>query len=96
MEVNKELILKLEKLSRLELSESERVKIQKDLGNMLNMVEKLNELDTTGVEPLIYISDEENVLREDVIKNQVSRENALKNAPNHNGEFFQVPKMIKK
>jgi aspartyl-tRNA(Asn)/glutamyl-tRNA(Gln) amidotransferase subunit C len=96
MKVNKELILKLEKLSRLELSETERIAIQKDLGNILVMVDKLNELDTEGVEPLVYISEEENPLRDDEIKHQVSRVEALKNAPNTDGEFFRVPKMISK
>lgn len=96
MEVNKDLILKLEKLSRLELSEAERVAIQKDLGNMLVMVDKLNELDTDGIEPLIYISEEENTLRDDEIKHQVNRVEALKNAPNTDGEFFRVPKVISK
>jgi aspartyl-tRNA(Asn)/glutamyl-tRNA(Gln) amidotransferase subunit C len=94
--VDQALIIKLEKLSRLQLSDSERVAIQKDLGNILTMVDKLNSLDTEGVEPLIYISEEENVLREDVIRHQVSREAALKNAPNQDGEFFRVPKMISK
>ena len=96
MEVNKDLILKLEKLARLELSETERSAIQKDLGNILVMVDKLNELDTDGVEPLVYISDEQNTLRDDEIKHQVSRVEAMKNAPNTDGSFFRVPKMIVK
>ncbi len=94
MTVDNALILKLEKLSRLQLSDNERTTIQKDLGNILTMVDKLNELDTDGVEPLVYISEEENILRDDVIQNQVSREDALKNAPNQDGEFFRVPKMM--
>ncbi len=94
MTVDNALILKLEKLSRLQLSDNERTAIQKDLGNILTMVDKLNELDTDGVEPLVYISEEENILRDDVIQNQVSREDALKNAPNQDGEFFRVPKMM--
>ena len=96
MEVNKDLILKLEKLARLELSETERSAIQKDLGNILVMVDKLNELDTDGVEPLVYISAEENTLRDDEIKHQVSKVEAMKNAPNTDGDFFRVPKMILK
>ena len=96
MEVNKDLILKLEKLARLELSETERSAIQKDLGNILVMVNKLNELNTDGVEPLVYISDEENTLRDDEIKHQVSKVEAMKNAPNTDGDFFRVPKMIVK
>lgn len=96
MEVNKELILKLENLARLELSDEERNHIQHDLGNILKMVDKLNELDTTNVEPLVYISEEENVLREDVVLNEVSNEAALRNAPTSQPPYFKVPKMIKK
>jgi aspartyl-tRNA(Asn)/glutamyl-tRNA(Gln) amidotransferase subunit C len=93
MEVNKELILKLENLTRLELSEQERSNIQKDLSNILKMVDKLNELDTTGIEPLVYISDEENVLREDIVSSEVSNDAALKNAPESKKPYFKVPKM---
>jgi aspartyl-tRNA(Asn)/glutamyl-tRNA(Gln) amidotransferase subunit C len=96
MEVNKELILKLENLARLELSEEERNRIQHDLGNILKMVDKLNELDTSNVEPLVYISDEVNVLREDVVKDEVSNDAALSNAPTSQPPYFKVPKMIKK
>lgn len=96
MEVNKELILKLESLARLELSETERDRIQHDLGNILKMVDKLNELDTSNIEPLVYISDEENVLREDVVFNEVSNDEALRNAPTSQQPYFKVPKMIKK
>jgi aspartyl-tRNA(Asn)/glutamyl-tRNA(Gln) amidotransferase subunit C len=96
MQIDKMLISKLEKLSRLELAEQEKISIQKELNEILSMVEKLNELDTTGVEPLIYISAEENVLRVDKIKNQLPHEVALKNAPLQNGEYFLVPKVITK
>ena len=96
MQIDKTLISKLEKLSRLELAEKEKSSIQKELNEILSMVEKLNEIDTTGVEPLIYISAEENVLRVDKIINQLSHEVALKNAPLQNGEYFLVPKVITK
>jgi aspartyl-tRNA(Asn)/glutamyl-tRNA(Gln) amidotransferase subunit C len=96
MEVNKDLILKLETLARLELSETERTNIQQDLSNILNMVDKLNELNTDGVEPLVYISDEVNVLRDDVVKNEVSSADALKNAPESQSPYFKVPKVIQK
>jgi aspartyl-tRNA(Asn)/glutamyl-tRNA(Gln) amidotransferase subunit C len=94
MKIDKKLILKLEKLSRLELSETERVKIQKDLNEILKMIEKLDELDTSNVEPLIHVSEEKNVLREDEIKNQLSREEALSNSPDNDGQYFKVPKVI--
>jgi len=63
---------------------------------MIAFVEKLNELDTTGVEPLLHMSDEVNVLREDEVKGSISREEALKNAPLHDEQFFKVPKVIRK
>ncbi|HRF16933.1 MAG TPA: Asp-tRNA(Asn)/Glu-tRNA(Gln) amidotransferase subunit GatC, partial [Chitinophagaceae bacterium] len=64
--------------------------------NMIVFVEKLNELDLDGVEPMLFMSDEVNVLREDEINGSVSREEALKNAPLHDKQFFKVPKVIKK
>ena len=95
MKIDKKLILKLDKLARLELSEKEREKIQGDLNNILKMVEKLDELDTADVEPLLHISDGENILRADEIKNQLSKEEALSNAPDSDGQYFKVPKVIK-
>jgi aspartyl-tRNA(Asn)/glutamyl-tRNA(Gln) amidotransferase subunit C len=62
---------------------------------MIAFVEKLNELDTTGVEPLLHMTDEINVLREDQVNGSITREEALKNAPEHDGQFFKVPKVIR-
>ena len=70
--------------------------IKNDLQRMISFVEKLNELDLSGVEPILHMSDEINVLREDEIKGSISREEALKNAPLHDEQFFKVPKVIKK
>ena len=95
MTVDKQLISRLEHLARLELSEEERTGILKDLNNILQMVEKMNEVNTDNVEPLVYMNDAVNVWREDEVQGQVSREEALKNAPEKNDEFFKVPKMIK-
>ncbi len=96
MEIDVKLISRLEELARLELSVEERERLQKDLNNILKMVEKLEDLDTTGVEPLVYVSEEQNVLREDIVKNQVEKKKALMNAPDKNENFFKVPKVIKK
>ena len=63
---------------------------------MIGFVEKMNELNLDEVEPLVFMSDEVNVLREDEIKGSVSREEALKNAPLHDDQFIKVPKVIKK
>ena len=95
MEVNDAMFNKLAHLSRLEFNESEKAQIKNDLQRMIEMVEKLNELNLDNVEPLLHISDEVNVLREDEIKGSISREEALKNAPHHDEQFFKVPKVIK-
>ena len=96
MEVNDALFDKLAHLSRLQFDEAEKVAIKSDLQRMIAFVEKLNELDLEGVEPLLYMTDEINVLREDEVKISITREEAFKNAPHHDGQFFKVPKVIKK
>jgi aspartyl-tRNA(Asn)/glutamyl-tRNA(Gln) amidotransferase subunit C len=95
MEVNDAMVEKLAHLSRLKFNEEEKQEIQKDLQRMIAFVEKLNELNLDGVEPLLHMSDQINVLREDEVKGSISREEALKNAPLHDGQFFKVPKVIK-
>lgn len=96
MQINQELILRLEELARLELSEQEREKIRQDLENILAMCQTLEELDTEHVAPLVYISEEINVLRSDEVKHQVDRQSALANAPDTDGTYFKVPKVIDK
>ncbi len=96
MEVNPSLIEKLSTLSRLQFNEMEKEEIRQDLQRMIHFVEKLNELNLEGVEPLLHISDENNVLRNDEVRGELTREQALKNAPDQNGEFFLVPKVIQK
>ncbi|MFK7771126.1 MAG: Asp-tRNA(Asn)/Glu-tRNA(Gln) amidotransferase subunit GatC [Saprospiraceae bacterium] len=95
MKIDQSLISKLEHLARLELSDAEKDGIQNDLNNILQMVEKMNELNTDNVEPLIYINEQQNVWREDKVANQVDRKDALRNAPDKNEQFFKVPKVIK-
>lgn len=96
MEVNDALVDKLAHLSRLAYSDAEKQEIKADLQRMIAFVEKLNEPDLTGVVPLLHVSDEINVLRKDEVKGSVSREEALRNAPLHDDQFFKVPKVIKK
>lgn len=96
MEVNDQLIEKLSDLSRLKFNDEEKVEIKKDLQQMIAFIDKMNEVDTTGVEPLLHMTNEVNVLREDEVKGMVSQEDALKNAPVHDGKFFKVPKVIKR
>jgi aspartyl-tRNA(Asn)/glutamyl-tRNA(Gln) amidotransferase subunit C len=91
MEVNDALVDKLANLARLKFDASAKEDIK-----MIQFVEKLNELDTTGVEPLLHMSDNVNVLRADEIKRSITREEGLRNAAIHDEQFFKVPKVIKK
>lgn len=90
------MVEKLAHLARLKFNEEEKQEIKTDLQRMISFVEKLNELNLDGVEPLLHLSDEVNILREDEIKGSVSRDEALKNAPLHDDQFIKVPKVIKK
>ncbi|HEY4111193.1 Asp-tRNA(Asn)/Glu-tRNA(Gln) amidotransferase subunit GatC [Puia sp.] len=96
MEVNDALIDNLSNLARLEFNATEKVAIKKDLQKMIHFVEKLGQLDTTGVEPLLHMSPEINVLREDILQGSISREAALSAAPVTDGTYFEVPKVIRK
>ena len=96
MRIDNELVDRLAELSKLEFNDTEKEKLKSDLQGILNLVEKLEEVDVEGVEPLIYMSDERNVLRKDVIKDTVTKEEALQNAPQKDSDYFKVPKVIKK
>ena len=94
MQLDEQLISRLERLARLELSEAARNKLLSDLNQILEMVSKMDELDTSGVEPLSHISEVVNVLREDEISQGLARDLVMQNAPVHDGTFFKVPKVI--
>jgi aspartyl-tRNA(Asn)/glutamyl-tRNA(Gln) amidotransferase subunit C len=96
MEVNEAMVDKLAKLARLKFDDAEKAAIKNDLQKMIKFIEKLNELDTTGVEPLLHMSSNVNVLRADEVKGSISREAGLQNAAMHDEHFFKVPKVIKK
>lgn len=96
MKVNDALIEKLANLSRLEFDEAEKQDIKNDLEKMLGFIDKLNELDTTGVEPLLHMSENVNIFRKDEVQGEIAKEDVFKNAPSHDNEFFKVPKVIKK
>lgn len=96
MEVNDALVEKLANLARLQFNDSQKEGIKNDLQRMIQFVEKLNEVDTTGVEPLLHMSEQVNILRDDEVKGSVSRGEGLQNAPVHDDQFFKVPKVIKK
>lgn len=96
MQVNDELVDQLSNLARLTFKPEEKEGIKNDLQKMISFIEKLNELDTTGVEPLLFMTDEVNVLRDDEVKGSITRAEGLMNAPLKDDKFFKVPKVIRK
>jgi aspartyl-tRNA(Asn)/glutamyl-tRNA(Gln) amidotransferase subunit C len=96
MQVDDKLIEKLAHLSRLEFENESKEEIKKDLTRILSFIEKLNELNTDNVEPLVYMTDEVNVLREDEVKQTITQEEALKNAPKRDSDYFRVPRVVEK
>lgn len=96
MDVNDAIVDKLANLARLKFDESEKESVKNDLQKMIRFVEKLNELDTTGVAPLLHMSGNVNVLRTDEVSGSIAREAGLTNAAVHDAHFFKVPKVIKK
>ncbi len=96
MQVNRDLILKLESLSQLELSEGERELMQHDLQNIIDMVDRLNEINTDGLEPLVHLGTDQSQLREDAVGDQLNRNDALDNASVKDEKYFLVPKVIEK
>ncbi len=93
-ELSRDDVVKVAKLSRLKLSDSEIDTFTSQLGKVLEYVDILNEVDTDGVEPMAHAVEQANVLREDVAKNSLPREAALANAPKTDGKFFQVPAIL--
>jgi aspartyl-tRNA(Asn)/glutamyl-tRNA(Gln) amidotransferase subunit C len=96
MKVDVSLVDHLAHLSRLHIEPAEKEAIRQDMEKLIGFVEKLNELDTAGVEPLRHMSEVENVLREDMVVPSISQAEALASAPMNDGKFFKVPKVIRK
>ena len=96
MEITNKLIQDIAALAKLEFDEQSAKQMKADLEKIIGFVDKLNEIDTEGVDPLIYLSEEVNVLREDEIKAVVSQVEALKNAPKKDSDYFKVPTVLKK
>ena len=96
MEINNKLIHDIAKLSRLNFDNNSAEKMKEDLQKILDFIDKLNEIDTDGIEPLIYMSEEVNVLRSDDISQETTQKEALKNAPQKDSDYFKVPTVLKK
>lgn len=95
MEINRDILLKIAHLARLNFSSESEKEMIDGLNDMIKWVEKLHEVDTDGIEPLTNMSQEVNSWCEDMVKHGISREQALKNAPKRDEEFFKVPKVLK-
>ena len=96
MKITNKLIQDIAALAKLEFNEKSREKMKEDLEKIIRFVDKLSEIDTDGIEPLIYLSEEVSVLREDEIKGVISQVEALKNAPEKDSDYFKVPTVLKK
>jgi len=94
MTIDQDTVEKIAHLARLELTGEEKKAMIKDMNKILGFMDKLNEIDTTGVEPLVYMTNEVNNLREDVIKHEITHEEAMLNAPKQDGDYFLVAKVI--
>ncbi len=94
MVINDELISKLENLSKLKLDKGEKAALKTELGSIVDMFAKISEVDTTGILPLRHMTNTVNNMREDVGHNQLTKDQALKNAPLSIGPYFAVPKVI--
>ena len=93
-EIDIKMVDEIAHLARLDFDPEEKTKILTDLNRMLSFVDKLNELNTDNVEPLIYMTDEKNVMRPDVPEVTITQKEALKNAPKKDSDYFKAPKVI--
>jgi len=96
MKITDKLIREIAALAKLDFDKNSAEQMKADLEKIIGFIDKLSEIDTDAVEPLIYLSDEVNVLREDEIKAVVSQVEALKNAPDKDSDYFKVPTVLKK
>jgi len=95
MTIDLDTVDRIAELARLEFDDTQKQEILHDMNRMLQFVDKLNELDTSGVDPLIFITDEVNVFREDEEHLDISQADALRNAPGKDLYYFRVPKVIR-
>ena len=94
MKVNNKLVEHLAHLSRLDFDDDSKEKMKFDFEKILDFVGKLEGVDTDNVEPLSYMSSELNVLREDKVKQELTQEQALQNAPVNDTDYIRIPKVI--
>lgn len=96
MKVDEKIVDHIANLARLEFDQETKKDMVKDMNNIVAFVEKLNEVDTDNVEPLIYLTQEEASLREDVLRTEITQDQALSNAPKKDSDYFKVPRVMSK
>ncbi len=97
MKIDRETLTRIAELARLDLGDdAQRSALMQDMQRVIDLVEKLNEVDTAGIEPLIFMTDEQDVLREDVASMEISKNEALSNAPVKDSDYFKVPRVVDK
>lgn len=94
MNIDTKIVDEIAHLARLEFDAEAKTEIVGDMNRMLSFVDKLNELNTDNIEPLIYMTDEVNVLRDDEPVVSITQEEALKNAPKRDSDYYKAPKVI--
>ena len=94
MHIDNVMVEKIAHLARLELNGQEKAEMAEEMTKILDWMEKLNDVDTSNVEPLIHLSSELNVLRNDEVGNMITHEAGLKNAPKKDSNYIRVPKVI--
>ncbi|WP_342644432.1 Asp-tRNA(Asn)/Glu-tRNA(Gln) amidotransferase subunit GatC [Mucilaginibacter sp. CSA2-8R] len=96
MQIDKDTVAKIAHLARLEVNEQETETLVGDMNKILDFMAKLNEVNTDNIEPLIYMTQEVNALRDDVVRQDITHQEALLNAPNQDGKHFLVAKVIER
>lgn len=96
MEITDDIVKRVATLAKLQFNEDETQILKKDLNRIIQFVDKINEVNTEGIEPLVHMNQEINVLREDVAEKTITQEQALKNAPQKDSDYFKIPKVLKK
>jgi aspartyl-tRNA(Asn)/glutamyl-tRNA(Gln) amidotransferase subunit C len=96
MKLGKKEVEKLAHLARLEFNEEEKAKMIEDMDKIIGFVSKIDEMDLEGVEPQVYMTEGEDILRKDIVKGELKKEEALKNAPQKDTDYIKVPKVVNK
>lgn len=96
MKLDKNTVKRIADLSKLEFTSDETTAILKDMNQMLEFIDQLKELDTSNIDPLIHMTEDENILREDDAITGASQQEALKNAPSKDSTYFKIPKVLGK